>query len=115
MIQPDPSASRAWRQRFFRSAARTHHQFAESATALSHTLTGVARFRIVEEMTGHALPAMPAGFSPFLSLQPRAGEDLVDRDGVLRTLRDFAETNNLQIDWSSIHEAPNEALSMRFP
>ncbi len=38
------------------------------------------------------------------------GENAVDRDSVLRTLRDFAEANQLQIDWNSIHEAPNEAL-----
>jgi hypothetical protein len=52
-----------------------------------------------------------ADFGPFsVDFSPRAGEDQVDRDGVLRTLRDFAETNHLQIDWNSIHDAPNEAL-----
>ena len=52
-----------------------------------------------------------ADFSPFsVDFSPRAGEDQVDRDGVLRTLREFAETNHLQIDWNSINDAPNEAL-----
>jgi hypothetical protein len=50
-------------------------------------------------------------FGPFLvDFSPRAGEEHVDRDGILRALRDFAETNDLQIDWGSINEAPNEAL-----
>lgn len=76
------------------------------------TLTGIARFRILEE-----IPAMTpyrqcrVDFSDFRSdFTPRMGENAVDRDSVLRTLRDFAEVNQLQIDWNSIHDAPNEAL-----
>ena len=42
--------------------------------------------------------------------KPRVGEEQVDRDGVLKALRDFADENNLQIDWDSINQAPNEAL-----
>ena len=76
------------------------------------TLTGVARFAVVEE-----IPAVTpyrqsrVDFSGFGSdFKPRMGEDAVDRGGVLRALRDFAEEKNLQIDWDSINEAPNEAL-----
>ncbi|HEY5226634.1 MAG TPA: LON peptidase substrate-binding domain-containing protein [Methylovirgula sp.] len=76
------------------------------------TLTGISRFRILEE-----IPAMTAyrqcriDFSDFRTdFTPRMGENAVDRDSVLRTLRDFAEVNQLQIDWNSIHDAPNEAL-----
>ncbi len=76
------------------------------------TLTGISRFRIVEE-----IPALTpyrqccVDFSAFhTDFTPRMGENAVDRDSVLRTLRDFAEANQLQIDWNSIHEAPNEAL-----
>lgn len=76
------------------------------------TLTGITRFKVIEEM-----PAITpyrqcrADFSPFtIDFSPRVGEESVDRDGILRTLRDFAESNELQIDWKSIHEAPNEAL-----
>jgi hypothetical protein len=76
------------------------------------TLTGIARFKIVEEIAAVTpYRQCRADFSPFsVDFSPRAGEDQVDRDGVLRTLRDFAETNHLQIDWNSIHDAPNEAL-----
>jgi len=115
MIQPDPEAptSRLAPALFPIGCAGRITQFAESGDGrYLITLTGVARFRIVEEIDAVTpYRQCQADFSPFLvDFSPRAGEDLVDRDGVLRTLRDFAETNNLQIDWSSIHEAPNEAL-----
>ncbi len=75
------------------------------------TLTGIARFKMIEEIPGAPYRQCRVDFSPFLvDFSPRAGEDQVDRDGILRTLRDFAETNNLEIDWKSIQSAPNEAL-----
>ena len=40
----------------------------------------------------------------------RAGEERVDREGVLKALRDFVESNDLKVDWAGIEEAPNEAL-----
>ena len=42
--------------------------------------------------------------------EARAGEDQVDRDGVIRTLKLFVEANELRIDWKGIREASNEAL-----
>lgn len=115
MIQPDPEApgSGLAPALFSVGCAGRITQFAESGDGrYLITLTGVARFRIVEEIDAITpYRQCRADFIPFLvDFSPRAGEDLVDRDGVLRTLRDFAETNNLQIDWSSIHDAPNEAL-----
>jgi Lon protease-like protein len=76
------------------------------------TLTGIARFRIVEEIAAMTpYRQCRVEFSDFLSdFTPRVGENAVDRDSVIRTLRDFAEANQLEIDWTSIHEAPNEAL-----
>ena len=35
---------------------------------------------------------------------------VLDRAGVLRTLRDFAAANELKVDWKSVEAAPNEAL-----
>ncbi|WP_026607861.1 LON peptidase substrate-binding domain-containing protein [Methylocapsa acidiphila] len=115
MIQPDPTAteSSVGPALFPVGCAGRLTQFAESGDGrYLITLTGVARFQLVEEIeAGTPYRQARADFSPFLvDFSPRAGEDLVDRDGVLRALREFAETNNLQIDWSSIHEAPNEAL-----
>ncbi len=76
------------------------------------TLTGIARFRIAEEIAATTpYRQCRIDFSDFLSdFTPRVGENAVDRDSVIRTLRDFAEANQLEIDWTSIHEAPNEAL-----
>ncbi len=76
------------------------------------TLTGIARFRIIEEIAA-ATPYRQCrvDFSAFRAdFTPRAGEEAVDRDSVLKTLREFADANDLQIDWQSIREAPNEAL-----
>ena len=115
MIQPDITHSRSEeRPALFRvGCAGRITQLAETGDGRYFvTLTGIARFKIVEEIAAVTpYRQCRADFSPFsVDFSPRAGEDQVDRDGVLRTLRDFAETNHLQIDWNSIHDAPNEAL-----
>lgn len=88
-------------------------QFAETGDGrYLVTLTGIARFRVLEEIAADTpyrqchidYGAFAADFTP------RIGEDAVDRNSVLRTLRDFADANDLQIDWQSVREAPNEAL-----
>ncbi|HUB64004.1 MAG TPA: LON peptidase substrate-binding domain-containing protein [Methylocella sp.] len=115
MIQPDPEAGKETGAPalFSVGCAGRITQFSETGDGrYLITLTGIARFRIVEELAS-ATPYRQcrADFRPFsVDFSPRVGEDLVDRDGVLRTLRDFAETNHLQVDWNSIHNAPNEAL-----
>jgi uncharacterized protein len=105
MIQPDPEAGAgtAVPALFSVGCAGRITQLAE---------TGDGRFKIMEEITAVTpYRQCRADFSPFsVDFSPRAGEDQVDRDGVLRTLREFAETNHLQIDWNSINDAPNEAL-----
>ncbi|MDP3408349.1 LON peptidase substrate-binding domain-containing protein [Bosea sp. (in: a-proteobacteria)] len=76
------------------------------------TLTGIARFRIAEE-----LPATTpyrqcrVTYDDFLlDFTARAGEDEVDRNGLLKALRAFAKASDLKIDWKGVNEAPNEAL-----
>ncbi|KPF63167.1 peptidase S16 [Bosea sp. AAP35] len=76
------------------------------------TLTGVSRFRIAEE-----LPATTpyrqcrVAYDDFLlDFTARAGEDEVDRNGLLKALRAFAKASDLKIDWKGVNEAPNEAL-----
>lgn len=115
MIQPDPEAQgRSLEPALFSvGCAGRITQLAETGDGrYLITLTGIARFKIVEEIAVVTpYRQCRVDFGPFLvDFSPRAGEDQVDRDGILRTLRDFAETNDLQIDWGSIHEAPNEAL-----
>ena len=113
MIQPDPEAGDEKPPLFKVGCAGRVTQFAESGDGrYIVTLTGVSRFALIEEVA--AVTPYRQGridFAAFASdFSPRAGEDQVDRNGVLKALRDFAEENELQIDWDSINQAPNEAL-----
>lgn len=76
------------------------------------TLTGIARFRLEEELSV-TTPYRQArvGYDEFeVDFHARAGEEEVDRAGLLRALKDFARANELKIDWKGVNEAPNEAL-----
>jgi Lon protease-like protein len=75
-------------------------------------LTGIARFRIVEELTA-ATPYRQCrvDYRPFVDdFSARKGEDDVDRESLLQALKDFLQANNLKADWQGIENAPNEAL-----
>ena len=85
------------------------------------TLSGVTRFRIVEE-----LPAMTPYRQCRISVEgfgdladPRKGEEEVDRNALLRTFRDYLDANSLEADWESVNRASNAglvtALSMMSP
>ena len=75
-------------------------------------LTGVARFRIIDEP--HVLtPYRQArvDYRPFADdFEPRKGEDAVDRAALLKALAGFLKANKLNADWDGIEKAPNEAL-----
>ena len=75
-------------------------------------LTGVARFRIEEEMkVATSYRQCRVTFAPFADdFVARKGEAAVDREALLRALRGFLEANNLKADWEGIENAPNEAL-----
>jgi uncharacterized protein len=88
-------------------------QFAETGDGrYLITLVGIARFRVDEELTTVTpYRKCRVSYEPFTAdFLARAGEDEVDRPGVLRALRDFVEANNFSVDWRGIEEAPNEAL-----
>lgn len=85
------------------------------------TLTGVARFRILEELEV-ATPYRQCRVTsePFAQdFTPRHEEDRVDRPRLLRTFRAYLEANSLEADWESVGQACNEtlvnALSMMSP
>ena len=75
-------------------------------------LTGVARFRIENELKVATLYRQcRVTFAPFADdFVARKGEDAVDREAVLTTLRSFLKANDLKADWEGIENAPNEAL-----
>ncbi len=76
------------------------------------SLLGVARFRVAQEMTT---------LTPYRIVRPDydgfetdfvegAGEREVDRDALLKALREFAKANDLKIDWDDVKSASNETL-----
>ena len=75
-------------------------------------LTGIARFKVIEEMTVlTAYRQCKVDFFPFADdFVARIGEEAVDRAALLDVLTDFLEANNLKVDWEGIESAPNEAL-----
>jgi Lon protease-like protein len=88
-------------------------QFAETGDGrYLITLTGIARFHVEQEVTA-ATPfrLCRVSYAPFeADFQARAGEDDVDREGVIDALREFVKANDLKVDWRGIDQAPNEAL-----
>ena len=76
------------------------------------TLTGVARYAIVEELSVITpYRQCKVDFSSYaLDFAEDATSDAVDRTGLLRTLRNFAEAHDLSVDWNGIDDAPNDAL-----
>jgi Lon protease-like protein len=75
-------------------------------------LTGVSRFKLVEELTV-LTPYRQCKVDYFAFIDDftaRKGEDAVDRQALLEVLTDFLKANNLKVDWEGIETAPNEAL-----
>lgn len=75
-------------------------------------LTGVARFKVVEELEVlTAYRQCKVDFFAFVDdFTARMGEDEVDREALLAVLADFLKANNLKVDWEGVESAPNEAL-----
>lgn len=75
-------------------------------------LTGVARFRIEEELgVATAYRQCEVTYAPFADdFIARKGEEAVNRKAVLEALSAFLKANKLKADWKGIESAPNEAL-----
>lgn len=75
-------------------------------------LTGVARFRVEEELTvATAYRQCRVTYQPFTDdFVARKGEDEVDRKALLEALSAFLKANNLKTNWEEIENAPNEAV-----
>lgn len=115
MIQPDltHSASEDKPELFHVGCAGRITQFAESGDGrYILELTGVSRFKVVEELTV-LTPYRQCKVDFFAyadDLTARKGEDEVDRKRLLEVLTDFLRVNDLKVDWNGIENAPNEAL-----
>jgi Lon protease-like protein len=75
-------------------------------------LTGIARFRVIEEMTVLTqYRQCRVDYFPFIDdFKARKGEEAVNREALLAVLTDFLKANNLKVDWEGVEAAPNEAL-----
>jgi hypothetical protein len=115
MIQPDerlPSCARGASLCTVGCAGRIT-SFAETGdNRYMITLTGIARFQVVEEM---------AATTPYRQCRVTAepfctdfvgcpGDEAVDRGSVLATFRAYLDAHNLETDWESVDSASNETL-----
>jgi Lon protease-like protein len=75
-------------------------------------LTGVARFRVEEELTVQtSYRQCRVTYAPFADdFIARRGEEAVDRKALLGAVDAFLKANNLKGDWQGIENAPSEAL-----
>ncbi len=115
MIQPEDGASLI-------SGAKPHLRAVGCAGRISGysetddgryliTLTGVARFRILEEVasdTAYRLCRVTA--EPFAGDFAVHGENDVDRDGLISAFRAYLDAHELDADWDSVIKASNESL-----
>ncbi len=76
------------------------------------SLTGITRFVISHEETSSApYRLFNVNFKPFIKdLDVGAGEDEVDREHLLKVLKEYLDNNDLSADWDSIHRSSNELL-----
>lgn len=74
------------------------------------SLTGVCRFRLIEELEGKT-PYRVFKQAPFIAdLSGEDGEEGIDRANLLRVFRNFLESNQLEADWDSVERAGNRVL-----
>lgn len=76
------------------------------------SLSGIARFDVVAELaTAGPYRACRVSYDRFArDLIAGAGEEDVDREGLLKTLKVFLEARELKADWAAISRSPNEML-----
>lgn len=76
------------------------------------TLTGITRFECIDEAaTDTPYRVMSVSYDRFArDLTEGLGEEMVDRENLLRVLKSYLEANRLKTDWAAIQRASNEAL-----
>jgi len=75
------------------------------------TLTGICRFRVVEELqTSEPYRRVTADFAPFLGDLVAADEIDFPRERLLAALKDYLSKRDLKADWKSVISAPPETL-----
>lgn len=115
MVQPDDTGggSESHPSLFKVGCAGRITQLAETGDGrYLMTLTGIARFRIFEELAVTTpYRQCRVDFEPFVGdFTAHSGEDAVDRNALLRTLKTYLSANQIEADWEGIRSAPTEAL-----
>ncbi len=115
MIQPDETKSGepAHPALYPTGCAGRITQFAETGDGrYLVTLTGIARFRIAEELSVTTpYRQYRVDFEPYArDLLPNDGADAVDREALLKILSTYLSTNKIEADWQGIRQSPTEAL-----
>jgi Lon protease-like protein len=114
MVQPDEAAPEAERGSALCAigCAGRITSFAETGDGrYIITLSGIARFRIVDEIiTGSLYRRCRVSAAEFASDFTDGCDAPVDRTAVLRTFRAYLKAHNLDADWESIGQASNETL-----
>ena len=83
-------------------------------------LTGVCRFRLIDEVPAHGRPYRSFKIAPFMTdLTDEDDEQSIDRPALLAAFRAYLEANKLEADWESVERASNmtlvNSLSMMSP
>ena len=75
-------------------------------------VTGIARFELTDEVAlAKPYRICTVSFERFLGdFVAGAGEDEVDRQGLLSALKTYLEARSLRADWTAIAKTPTEAL-----
>lgn len=76
------------------------------------TLTGIARFRVAEEITSPTpYRVCRPDFAPFAAdLEADRGAETVDRDRLIATLEAYLDARRLEVNWDEVHSSSTEAL-----
>jgi uncharacterized protein len=73
------------------------------------SLTGVTRFRVLEERAVDT-PYRQVRAAPFLTDLNVEDDSTVDRKALLQAFRDYLDANSLEADWDNIGRASNATL-----
>lgn len=73
------------------------------------SLTGVTRFRLIEELSV-STPYRQVRLAPFLTDLEPEDDSAVDRKDLLAAFRAYLEANTLEADWDNIARASNATL-----
>lgn len=76
------------------------------------TLTGIARFRIIDELSVLTpYRQVDADWTPFANdLKPESTDGLPARDVLVSALRDYVSTHDMKADWKAVEVAPVDSL-----